>query len=102
MEINGGSSGNVFLYNAMIDNYSDFVGDPGHVQEYAFDGNHAPHNCMNLWEGNYGADFINDGYHGSGSHFTIFRNRFHGTNEEGLTENSRCLDLVSGVSITTS
>jgi Pectate lyase superfamily protein len=93
MEIDGGSSGNAFLYNAMIDNYSDFVGQSGHVQEYAFDGNHAPHNCMNLWEGNYGADFINDGYHGSGSHFTIFRNRFHGTNEEGLIENSRCLDL---------
>jgi hypothetical protein len=90
MEINGGSSGNAFLYNVMID---DYCSEAPNLQGYAFDGNHAAHNCMNLWEGNYGANFINDGYHGSGSHFTIFRNRFHGTNEEGLTENSKCVDL---------
>ena len=90
VECDAASSGNAFLYN-----FSDQAlwTQGATEQEYSFDGNHAPHGNMNLYEGNYGNNFINDGYHGSGSHFTIFRNRFHGYDETGDTINSRCIDL---------
>ena len=69
VECDAASSGNAFLYN-----FSARPSGPRArpVQEYSFDSNHAPHGDMNLYEGNYGNNFINDGYHGSGSHFTIF------------------------------
>lgn len=68
-------------------------GAPNQEQGYSFNANHAPHGCMNLYEGNYGNNMINDGYHGSGSHFTFFRNRMHGYDETGDINNSLCVDL---------
>jgi PKD repeat protein len=44
----------------------------------AFRSNHGPHSIMNLWEGNVGSRYQNDGYHGSGSHQVLFRNNFNG------------------------
>ena len=63
----------------------------------SFCSNHGPHSIMNLWEGNYGQRFTNDGYHGSGSHDVLFRNNFHGTNTAtGWTNERRLIDLVKG------
>lgn len=63
----------------------------------SFCSNHGPHSIMNLWEGNVGQRFTNDGYHGSGSHDVLFRNHFHGTNTAtGWTNERRLVDLVKG------
>lgn len=66
------SSGNVVAYNYCTNAVSnDFhVGNP-------YD-NHSPHSMMNLWEGNYGTMYQSDGYFGSSSHQTLFRNWFTG------------------------
>jgi hypothetical protein len=45
-----------------------------------FNDNHGPHDMMNLFEGNVGEMFISDGYFGSGSHTTLFRNYLLGLN----------------------
>ena len=37
--------------------------------------NHGPHNMLNLSEGNVFQSFKDDGYFGSSSHNTLFRNR---------------------------
>jgi pectate lyase-like protein len=68
IEVNHGSSGNVFAYNFCEDS------GPG----VAIDSNHAPHNDYNLYEGNIAPNLQADGYFGSASHDTIFRNWFHG------------------------
>jgi hypothetical protein len=47
---------------------------------WTFDDNHGPHDMMNLWEGNSGEMFGADGYYGSSSHATVFRNHFTGYN----------------------
>ena len=47
-------------------------------QTPAFFSNHGAHGMMNLWEGNIGEQFQSDGYHGSSSHHTVFRNWFNG------------------------
>jgi hypothetical protein len=88
VEINNGSGGSVIAYNFMEDNYTD----EGRLMGASFDCNHGPHNCMDLYEGNVGSMFQSDGYFGSASHITLFRNRFHGTNPT-LTDNSKCVDL---------
>lgn len=69
-------SGCVFAYNFSTNNWVDngFVG-----MTRAYNCNHGPHAIMSLWEGNVGNGFLNDGYHGSGSHQTIFRNYFPAT-----------------------
>jgi hypothetical protein len=87
-EINSGSGGNVFAYNLMEDNYTD----QSHLMGASFDCNHGGHTCMDLYEGNVGSMFQSDGYFGSASDITLFRNRFHGTNPT-LTDNSKCVDL---------
>ena len=46
------------------------------------DTNHAPHGSFNLYEGNVAPRFQCDGYHGSASHDTAFRNWFHGTSSQ--------------------
>jgi hypothetical protein len=77
MEINAGSSGNVFAYNFAENN---FAGTPGNgIMGQSFDSNHGPHNSYNLWEGNVGSVFQSDGYFGGESEGTLFRNWFHGT-----------------------
>jgi len=49
--------------------------------------NHGPPNMMDLFEGNVGVMFPSDGYFGSASHNTLFRNRFsaaHAKLSQGL------------------
>ncbi len=68
IEVNHGSCGNVFAYNFLEDS------SPG----VAIDSNHGPHNAYNLYEGNVSPNLQSDGYFGSASHDTLFRNWFHG------------------------
>lgn len=68
IEVNHGSSGNVFAYNFLEDS------SPG----VAIDSNHGPHNAYNLYEGNIAPNLQSDGYFGSTSHDTVYRNWFHG------------------------
>ncbi len=68
IELNHGSSGNVFAYN-FLNNKSGLIG---------IDTNHGPHNSFNLYEGNIGHNLMADGYFGSVSHDTIYRNWFTG------------------------
>src|SRR5262245_47417508 len=50
---------------------------------------------MLLFEGNVAAGFQNDGYHGSTSHITLFRNWFSGQHSEARrTGNIKTLDLT--------
>jgi len=70
------SSGNVFAYNFCHD--SSIQGLLG----CSIDGNHGPHGSFNLYEGNVSPKFQCDGYHGSASHDTAFRNWFHGTDDK--------------------
>jgi hypothetical protein len=62
------------------------------IQEY--NGNHGPHGMMYLFEGNVGGGFQQDGYHGSVSHVTYFRNWFSGQHvEPNRTGNIKTVDL---------
>jgi hypothetical protein len=69
-----GASYDVVSYNYVKDNSLPI----GWHQTASFNSNHGAHGIMNLFEGNIGEQFQNDGYHGSTSHTTIFRNWFHG------------------------
>ncbi len=73
LEVNFMSSGNVFAYNLCDD--SSIYGMIGG----SIDSNHGPHNCFNLYEGNVAPNVQCDGYFGSTSDDTIFRNWLHGT-----------------------
>lgn len=68
IEVNHGSSGNVFAYNLCEDSA------PG----VSIDSNHGPHNAFNLYEGNITPNLQSDGYFGSASSDTVFRNWLHG------------------------
>ena len=72
--VEGGSAGNVFAYN-----FSDGTTIQGTLLMASFNSNHGAHPSFNLYEGNVGPRFQCDGYHGSASDDTAFRNRFHGT-----------------------
>jgi hypothetical protein len=73
IEVNESSSGNFFGYNFgfQVEGWTDLC-----CSAEAFNSNHGAHNVMNLWEGNIGEMFMSDGYFGSGSHDTLFRNNF--------------------------
>ncbi len=73
MEINFGSCGNVFAYNFCYDSSS--YGVVG----CSIDSNHGPHSSYNLYEGNIAPNIQSDGYFGSASDDTVFRNWFFGT-----------------------
>jgi hypothetical protein len=75
IEVNSGSTGNVFAYNFCEDN------DVGNLMGASIDSNHNPHNSFNLYEGNIASKFQCDGYFGSSSDDTLFRNWFHGTSQ---------------------
>lgn len=75
LEVNG-AAGNVFAYNYCHD--SVIQGVVG----CSINSNHGPHSCFNLYEGNVSPKFQADGYHGSSSHDTVFRNRLHGTSDK--------------------
>ncbi|MEO6244023.1 MAG: glycosyl hydrolase family 28-related protein, partial [Opitutaceae bacterium] len=69
-----GTCGSVFAYN-----YSDDRAVQGGILGAAINTNHGAHNSFNLYEGNYAPRLQSDGYHGSASHDTVFRNWLHGT-----------------------
>ncbi len=69
IEVNSGSCGNVFGYNFAYNTNGAL----------AIDSNHGPHNAYNLYEGNVANNLISDGYFGSESEGTVFRNWIHGT-----------------------
>jgi hypothetical protein len=79
LEINNGSCGNVFAYNFIYD--SSVQG----VEGAAIDSNHGPHNSHNLYEGNFSPNLQCDGYFGSASEDTLFRNWFHGAIPDDAT-----------------
>ena len=62
IEVNSGSSGNVFAYNFCLNDNGMF----------AIDTNHGPHNAYNLYEGNVANNLIADGYFGGVSQDTVF------------------------------
>ncbi len=66
MEINGGSSGNAFLYNA--------------GEKSVLDINHGGGNWFNLFEGNQFPFIQSDGYFGGSFNDIFFRNKFFGSN----------------------
>jgi hypothetical protein len=75
IEVNA-STGNVFAYNYCHD--STIQGVVG----CSINSNHGAHSSFNLYEGNVSPKFQSDGYHGSSSHDTLFRNWFHGTSDK--------------------
>jgi hypothetical protein len=69
----GGCSGNVIGYNYVVnENLSQGA------LETSICVNHGPHNAMNLVEGNVCQSVKSDGYYGSSSHNTFFRNYISG------------------------
>jgi hypothetical protein len=84
--------GSVIAYN-----YSRNMRYPGwpDYQMADFNGNHGPHGMMYLMEGNVGSGGIQqDGYHGSVSHITYFRNYFSGRHvQANRTGNIKLMDL---------
>jgi hypothetical protein len=80
--------GSVIAYNYAWDMHTN-VWDK---QTAAFSPNHMPHSMMNLWEGNVGQQYQDDGYHGSSSHQTLFRNWFNGLHPN-YTQNRKMIDL---------
>ena len=74
MTLMNGNDSSAFLYN-----YAWYMARAGFAwQNPGFNCNHGPHSIMNLWEGNMAERWQNDGYHGSASHQTLFRNHIHG------------------------
>lgn len=73
--LEGGGSGNAYLYNYVDDMVSD---DQSYVNNLR--ANHGAHPYMMLYEGNVASTFASDFIHGSSSHFVLFRNWFRGDN----------------------
>ncbi len=69
----GGCVGNAVNYNYLADAESG-----SSVAGWAISDNHGPHNMFNLIEGNVAQNYCADGYYGSSSHGTLFRNYFSG------------------------
>lgn len=76
IEVNS-TCGSVFAYN-----FCDDKGIQGDLLGGSINTNHGAHNSFNLYEGNVAPKLQCDGYHGSGSHDTLFRNWIHGTSEK--------------------
>jgi hypothetical protein len=73
LEVDMACCGNVIAYNL-------FENPPLNGSIYfAIDTNHEPHNAFNLYEGNIAPNLISDGYFGSDSEETVFRNWLHGS-----------------------
>jgi len=83
IEMNFGSAGNVIAYN-FINNSNGLIG---------IDSNHGPHNSFNLFEGNVVHNLMSDGYFGSDSEDTIFRNLLHGNGVVAGDTLTYCLSL---------
>jgi hypothetical protein len=74
VEVDNGCSGNVFGYNFVLNT----------VGSFSFNTNHGPHNSFNLYEGNIATTLIADGYHGSVSNDTLYRNWITGIDTGGV------------------
>ncbi len=89
--ITEGGSGNVFAYNFFRD--TAHHGWPDY-QVPDLNGNHGEHGMMHLYEGNVLIGYQSDGYHGSASHMTLFRNSLTGQHVEAKrTGNVKTIDL---------
>ena len=75
MEENFGSMNNVWAYNLG----AEITGTP-------FDVNHGAHNCLNLYEGNVARGYQADGYFGTVSHVTMYRNWWHASDDTGSVQ----------------
>lgn len=84
VEVNTGAAGNAFLYN---------FGGP--TQNWT--SNHAPHNNLNLMEGNSFGFHVSDGYFGSEGNLTIFRNYMHGPYGSSLRRFTRNTSEVGNI-----
>ena len=99
-EVDGGSAGNVFAYNFCDDDWIQ-----GGLLGMSIDTNHSPHNSFNLYEGDYVPRFQADGYWGSCSHDTAFRNWFHASSGKttqwwvavNLNRFTRCYNIVGNI-----
>lgn len=78
IEVNGGSSGNAFVYN--------FVRVTSGHQGTLSD--HEPHECFNIYEGNFFTSMQWDSYTGSASQETIYRNWITGEWGGGISSNT--------------
>jgi hypothetical protein len=85
----GGAAGNVFGYNYMVNSKFDDIW--WLTQSPSM--NHAPHPCMNLWEGNIGIQAGADFIHGSSSHNTLFRCRSFGWERDSTTANNNAIEI---------
>lgn len=75
--IGAASSGNVIAYNYCTNMY--YIQPPTYLMSSMTP--HDAHNCMNLFEGNYGNQVRADAFHGTSSHNVVFRNRLTGWDE---------------------
>ncbi len=87
----GGCVGNVAAYN-FLNGFNQGY-DLGTAPLTA-DDSHGPTCVFNLWEGNVGEIFGNDGYYGSAGFGTYFRNRIWGTTSEMNYADQCCLELT--------
>lgn len=86
MQVNYGSSGNVFGYNKVFSGQAVSGQAPGI-------NSHGCHAHMNLFEGNWAENkVLGDFTHGSSSHNTLFRNRIIG-HEPGREKDQVCVSL---------
>ena len=73
-----GAAANAYIYNYAMDQQRATYSGQGLFI------NHGPHGFMDLYEGNIVYNVSNDGYHGSGSHHTAFRNNINGVNSNPM------------------
>jgi len=87
-----GASANAIVYNYI--GLNDFRDASWPVQ--SIDMNHGAGGMMNLIEGNMGARFQNDGYHGSSPYNFLMRNHIHGLKPGYTPTRRRLVDLCRG------
>jgi PKD repeat protein len=87
----GGCAGNVVAYN-FLNGFNQ--GYDLSTAPLTADDSHGPPCVFNLWEGNVGEIFGNDGYYGSAGFGTYFRNRIWGTTSEMDYADQCCLELT--------
>jgi len=75
-EVNFQCTANVFAYNLCYN--ADFIIPGANRIGQAIGSNHGGHNQFNLYEGNVASNIQSDGYFGSASEDTVFRNWLHG------------------------
>ena len=87
----GGCAGNVVGYN-FLNGFNQ--GYDLSTAPLTADDSHGPSCVFNLWEGNEGEVFGNDGYYGSAGFGTYLRNRIWGTTSEMDYADQCCLELT--------